>query len=133
MSERNDKVLRFPSIARPKADYQRVKSTYSVHEIKQLFGFSERTIRRWTAQGIVNAIPSDIGEDCYDFRALTQFRHIRDLRNQGMTMRQAEAEIHGQMNLFAAGAAEVARLLTPFEEALLLHDMGDARAAAYYK
>jgi len=34
-----------------KADYQRVQSTYTVTEIKQLFGLSERLIRRWTEQG----------------------------------------------------------------------------------
>lgn len=35
------------------ADYQRVKSSYSVREIKQLFGLGERTVRRWTEAGII--------------------------------------------------------------------------------
>ena len=37
MSKKENKVLRFPS-APLKADYQRVQSTYTVREIKQLFG-----------------------------------------------------------------------------------------------
>ena len=52
MSKEENKVLRFPS-APLKADYQRVQSTYTVREIKQLFGLSERLIRRWTEQGVV--------------------------------------------------------------------------------
>src|SRR4029078_927947 len=101
MSKKGTKILRFPHPAPSKADYQRVKSTYSVHEIKQLFGLSERVIRRWTEQGVVIAASSkEAGDAVHDFGALTQFRRVRELRSQGLTLKQVEAELQGQMNLF---------------------------------
>jgi tetratricopeptide (TPR) repeat protein len=133
MNEKSNKVLSFPAPVPSKADYQRVKSTYTVREIKQLFGLSERTIRRWTDQGIIQ--PSSAPENnefTYGFQALTQFRRVRDLRSQGQTMRQIEAELQGQLSLFRAEEGRVARLLTPFEEALLLHEQGDLKATEYY-
>ena len=134
MSKKDAKVLRFPAPAPSKADYQRVKSTYSVHDIKQLFGLSERLIRRWTEEGIVPASTGEEGgEPVYDFRALTQFRRVRELRAQGLTLKQVEREIQGQMNLFKPVGAPVARLLSPFEEALMLHERGDEKAAALYR
>ena len=133
MSKEESKVLRFPS-APSKADYQRVKSTYTVREIKQLFGLSERLIRRWTEQGMVQVSPvSEADEPVYDFQALTQFRRVRDLRSQGLTFKQIESELQGQMNLFKGGAGQVTRLLGPFEEALLLHERGEEKAAEYYR
>ena len=81
MSKKDSKILRFPAPAPSKADYQRVKSTYTVQEIKQLFGLSERVIRRWTEQCVVNTLlSSEAGEALYDFSALTQFRRVRELR-----------------------------------------------------
>jgi len=78
MKENSPKVLSFPSPVPAKADYQRVKAQYSVREIKQLFGLSERTIRRWTEQGIIHAAPTPEAKDyTYDFHALTQFRQSR--------------------------------------------------------
>ena len=71
-------------------------------------------------------------EPTYDFRALTQFRRVRELRAQGHSIRQIEAELQGQLNLFRAEASRLARLLTPFEEALLLHEQGDVTAAEHY-
>ena len=134
MSKKDSKILRFPAPAPSKADYQRVKSTYTVQEIKQLFGLSERVIRRWTEQGVVNALlSSEAGEALYDFSALTQFRRVRELRGQGLTLKQVEAELQGQMNLFKPARAEIAHLLSPFEEALLLHERGDAKAAELYR
>lgn len=133
MNDTKSKVLSFPSPVPAKADYQRVKSSYSVREIKQLFGLSERTIRRWTEQGVIEATTPPIGGDyVYDFRALTQFRRVRDLRSQGHSIRQIEAELQGQLNLFRADGGRVTRLLTSFEEALLLHEQGDAKAAECY-
>lgn len=133
MNENRNKVLSFPSPVPSKADYQRVKSVYTVREIKQLFGLSERTIRRWTEQGIVRASSSlESSELTYGFQALTQFRRVRDLRSQGQTMRQVEAELQGQLSLFRAEEAQITRLLTPFEEALILHEQGDPKAAEYY-
>src|SRR5688572_19261344 len=134
MKENSNKVLSFPSRVPAKADYQRVKSNYSISEIKQLFGLSERTIRRWTEQGIIQgtATATAPGEYSFDFNALTQFRRVRELRSQGQTIRQIEAELQGQLNLFRAEVSRLARLLSPFEEALLLHEQGDPKAADCY-
>ena len=121
MKDQSTKVISFPSPVPSKADYQRVKSSYSIKEIKQLFGLSEKTIRRWTEQGIIQASPSSQAPDfVYDFHALTQFRRVRELRAQGHSIRQIEAELQGQLNLFRVETPRLARLLTPFEEALLL-------------
>src|SRR5207302_4301800 len=103
MTEKIRKVLSFPRPVPAKADYQRVKSNYSIREIKQLFGLSERTIRRWTEQGIIQGSPAPVPNDyIYDFQALTQFRRVRELRAQGQSIRQLEAELQGQLNLFRA-------------------------------
>ncbi len=113
MNEKSKKVLSFPSPVPLKADYQRVKSTYTVREIKQLFGLSERTIRRWTEQGIIQASsPPEEPDTTYGFQALTQFRRVRDMRSQGQTIRQIEAELQGQLSLFRVEAGQVARLLS---------------------
>jgi tetratricopeptide (TPR) repeat protein len=133
MNDTKSKVLSFPSPVPAKADYQRVKSSYSVREIKQLFGLSERVIRRWTEQGVIEAATASEAQDyIYDFRALTQFRRVRDLRSQGHSIKQIEAELQGQLNLFRAETGRVARLMTSFEEALLLHEHGDPKAAECY-
>ncbi len=132
MKEKSNKVLSFPSPVPAKADYQRVKSNYSVREIKQLFGLSERTIRRWTEQGIIQSSTPETKDYSYDFHALTQFRRVRELRSQGQSIRQIEAELQGQLNLFRGEVGRLARLLTPFEEALLLHEQGDTKAADCY-
>ena len=133
MNEKSKKVLSFPAPVPSKADYQRVKSTYTIREIKQLFGLSERTIRRWTEQGIIQpSSPPETDDLTYGFQALTQFRRVRDLRSQGQTIKQIEAELQGQLSLFRVEEGRVARLLTPFEEALLLHERGDIKAAEYY-
>src|SRR5229473_5086656 len=135
MTEKSRKVLAFRSPVPPKADYQRVKSSYSVREIKQLFGLSERTVRRWTEAGIIFGTPvGETGDFTYDFQALTLFRRVREMRTQGLTIKQIEAELQGQMSLFRqeSGQVKIARLLTSFEEALLLHEQGDANAAEFY-
>jgi tetratricopeptide (TPR) repeat protein len=137
MNENSKKVLSFPSPVPPKADYQRVKSSYSIREIKQLFGLSERVIRRWTEQGIIQAHeiaqPGEVKDYTYDFQALTQFRRVRDMRSQGQSIRQIESELQGQLSLFRGETARVSRLLTPFEEALLLHEQGDVKATESYR
>lgn len=133
MSENSPKVLSFPTPVPAKADYQRVKSSYSVREIKQMFGLGERTIRRWTEAGIIDATPSpEDGSFTYDFQALTLFRRVREMRSQGLTIKQIESELQGQMSLFRPQGGQLARLLTPFEEALLLHEQGDMKAAEFY-
>src|SRR5215813_11260748 len=135
MSDNIRKVLAFPAPVPAKADYQRVKSNYSVREIKQLFGFSERTVRRWTETGIVQGTPGDGDDFTYDFQALTVFRRVREMRSQGLTIKQIEAELQGQMSLFRVEATQVqvSRLLTPFEEALVLHEQGDVAAVEFYQ
>ncbi len=136
MADKIRKVLSFPQPAPPKADYQRVKSSYSIREIRQMFGLSERTIRRWTETGIIQAAPTANDEEAtYDFQALTLFRRVRDMRSQGLTIKQIEAELQGQLSLFRAevGQVKVTRLLTPIEEALLLHEQGDIKAVEFYK
>jgi tetratricopeptide (TPR) repeat protein len=134
MKEKSNKVLSFPARVPAKADYQRVKSNYSLREIKELFGLSERTIRRWTEQGIIRGMPAaNPNEYIYDFQALTQFRRVRDLRAQGQSIRQIEAELQGQLHLFrGVNEARISRLRTPFEEALLLDDQSDPRAVESY-
>ncbi len=134
MKENSNKVLSFPARVPAKADYQRVKSNYSLREIKELFGLSERTIRRWTEQGIIQGTPAtNPNEYIYDFQALTQFRRVRDLRAQGHSIRQIEAELQGQLSLFrGVEEKKISRLRTPFEEALLLDDQSDPRAVESY-
>ena len=132
MTEKSRNVLSFPQPVPAKADYQRVKSSYSIREIKQLFGLSERTIRRWTDTGIIQGTPAEADEFTYDFQALTLFRRVREMRSQGLTIKQIEAELQGQMSLFRPEGGQVARLLTPFEEALLLHEQGDMQALEFY-
>jgi tetratricopeptide (TPR) repeat protein len=134
MSDNSRKVLSFPPPIPAKADYQRVKSSYSIREIKQMFGLGERTIRRWTEAGIINGFPSstDAGEYSYDFHALTLFRRVREKRAHGLTLKQIESELQGQLSLFRPASGAVSRLLTPFEEALVLHEQGDLGAAEFY-
>src|SRR4029078_7244907 len=134
MKENSPKVLSFPSRVPAKADYQRAKSNYSIREIKQLVGLSERSIRRWTEQGIIQRTPAAEPNDfTYEYQALTQFRRVRELRAQGQSIRQIEAELQGQLSLFrGAESARVSRLLTPFEEALMLDDRSDPRAVESY-
>ena len=105
MKENSTKVLSFPSRIPAKADYQRVKANYSIAEIKQLFGLSKRTIRRWTEQGVIEGRPTPAGNDyTYDVQALVQFRRVRELRAQGQSIRQIEAELQGQLSLFRGAA-----------------------------
>jgi tetratricopeptide (TPR) repeat protein len=128
-------VVPFPNAAQSKG-LQRVQATYTVREISRQFGLSEHFIRRWTREGFIRAVsPSEDGELRYDFRALTQFRRVRELRNQGLTTRQIEAELHGQLNLFPEKGGRLLQLptrLSPFEEALILHERGEERAAEMY-
>ena len=133
MTEKRPRVLAFPQPVPAKADYQRVKSHYSIREIKQLFGLTERTIRRWTDTGIIQSTPAAEGEEVtYDFQALTLFRRVREMRSQGLTIKQIEAELQGQLSLFRSEGGQIARLLTPFEEALVLHEQGDMKATEFY-
>jgi tetratricopeptide (TPR) repeat protein len=129
-------IVRFPDTSQTK-DLQRIQSTYTVREISRQFGLSEGSIRRWTRAGVIQpALDASEGELRYDFHALTQFRRIRELRNRGLTIRQIESEMSGQLNLFSDRGGQLIPLpvkRTPFEEALLLHEKGDSRAIKMYR
>lgn len=118
-------------------DLQRIQSTYSVRDISRQFGLSESSIRRWTKKGVITAATgAGDGESRYDFYALTQLRRIRELRNRGLTMQQIESELHGQMNLFPERGGTLIQLparRSALEEALFLHEAGDARAKDMYR
>jgi len=128
-------VVQFPEAAQSKG-LQRVQATYTFREISGKCGLSEHAIRRWTREGVIQSVgQSADGELRYDFQALTQFRRARELRNLGMSMRQIEAELNGQLNLFPEKGGRLIQLplrLTPFEEALILHERGDKRAVEMY-
>jgi len=108
-----------------------------VREISRQFGLSESSIRRWTRKGLIQSVPdTQRGELRYDFKGLIQFRRIRELRNRGLTIRQVESELHGQMNLFPESGGRLIPLpvrRSPFEEALLLHEKGDEKAIEMYR
>ncbi len=85
----------------PSKGLQRVQATYTVREISRQFGLSEQSIRRWTREGVIPAASASMEEDPrYDFQALTVFRRVREMRSRGLTARQIEAELHGQLSLF---------------------------------
>ena len=130
-----DGIVDFNQAARSKR-LQRVQATYTAREISRQFGLSEQSIRRWTRDGVIQAASaSPDGEQRYDFRALTVLRRARELRNRGLSARQIEAEFHGQLNLFPERGGRLIQLplrLSPFEEALLLHEKGDKRATEMY-
>ena len=119
-----------------KLGFERIRSTYSVREISRQFGLGERHIRRWAQEGLLPAAPDcHNGEIRFDLRALTIFRRIRDQRSRGRSMRQIEAELGGQLSLFPEPQGrliELPRRIGPFEEALLLHERGDPKAAEQY-
>jgi tetratricopeptide (TPR) repeat protein len=128
-------VVQFPETIQSKS-LQRMQATYTVREISRQFGLSENSVRRWTREGVIQAAsPAPDDELRFDFHALTQFRRVRELRNQGLTTRQIEAEMHGQLNLFPEKGGRLIHLplrISPFEEALILHERGDKRAADFY-
>jgi DNA-binding transcriptional MerR regulator len=128
-------IVQFPK-ATQTSKLQRVQATYTVKDISRQFGLSESFIRKWTRDGLIEPVPGfEDGELRYDFRALTQFRRARELRNRGLSGKQIEAELNGQLNLFPERGGRLIQLpirVSPFEEALLLHERGDNRASEMY-
>jgi tetratricopeptide (TPR) repeat protein len=128
-------VVQFPKAAQS-SKLQRVQSTYTVKDISRQFGLSENSIRKWARDGFIEPAPDcQDGELRFDFRALTMFRRARELRNQGLSTRRIEAELNGQLNLFPQREGLLIQLpvkISPFEEALLLHERGDNRAPEMY-
>lgn len=129
-------VIRFPCDSTAGVEFQRVRPVYSVRDLSRQFGLTEHYVRRWTREGLIPLSPScAAGEMRYDFRSLTRLRRIRDLRGRGLSLRQIECELRGQLNLFPERSGLLIQLpikLSSFEEALLLHERGDRRAAEFY-
>ena len=131
------KILKWPDPPPARLGFQAVKSAYTVREISHLFGLSEHWIRRWTREGVIQPIESsDQNKLLFEFRSLTKFRRVREMKAAGKTLSQIDAELRGQMNLFQQGEGDVlpfAPKLSPFEEALNLHEHGDERAVQSYQ
>ena len=129
-------VISFPDAA-PVKGLQRIKASYTISEIRRQFGWSEAHIRRWIREGMIQTIDSspDDGEPRFDFHALEVFRRARELRSRGRSLRKIELELCGQRNLFPENEGRLIQLpvrMSPFEEALILHERGDQRAAGMY-
>jgi len=128
-------VVPFPDVMSVKGP-QRIKSSYTIGEIRRQFGWSEAHIRRWVKEGIIPAIdPSMDGELRFAFHALEIFRRAREMRNHGRPLRKIEMELHGQRNMFPENEGRLIPLpirMSPFEEALILHEQGDPRAIEMY-
>ena len=128
-------VVPFPD-ATPVKGPQRIKSSYTINEIRRQFGWSEAHIRRWVKEGIIQTVDSAPDtEPRFDFHALEVFRRARELRGRGRSLRKIEMELHGQRNLFSESRGRLIQLpsrMSPFEEALILHEQGDPRAAGMY-
>ncbi len=130
-------VLRFPDAGASRYGFERVRSTYSVRDISQRFGISERYVRRWCRDGLIPlASCPDNREIRLDLRGLRQFRRVRQLRGQGLTLRQIDSELRGQLNLFPPETGRIVQIpvrLSPFAEALALHEKGDPGARRCYE
>ena len=128
-------IVPFPDAVAVKGP-QRIKASYTVSEIRRQFGWSEAHIRRWVRDGIIPTIaPSPDGEPQFDFHALEIFRRARELRNCGKPLRKIEMELRGQRNLFSESGGLLIHLpvrMSSFEEALILHEQGNPRAAEMY-
>ena len=131
------KILKWPEPPPAALGLHAVKSTYTVREISQLFGLSEHWIRRWTREGVIEPLQSDEQNKLlFEFRALTKFRRVREMKAAGKTLSQIDAELRGQMNLFQPGEGRVLDFtpnLSPFEEALRSHEQGGKEAARLYQ
>ena len=128
-------VVQFPD-ATPVKGLQRIKASYTIGEIRRQFGWSEAHIRRWIKERIIRTIDSSPGcEPRFDFHALEIFRRARELRSRGKPLRKIEMELHGQRNLFSESEGILILLpprMSPFEEALILHEQGNPRASEMY-
>ena len=128
-------VVQFPGVT-PVKGPQRIKASYTISEIRQQFGWSEAHIRRWIREHIIHPIDSSPnGEPRFDFRAFEIFRRARELHDRGRPLRKIELELHGQRNLFSESEGRLVHLpprMSPFEEALILHEQGNPRASEMY-
>ncbi len=106
-------VVSFP--AHLAQGFQPVKANYTCREIRDLFGLSERTLRRWVQQGIVHAVEEQTL--AFDFVSLPLFRRARELRAEGYSLQRIETELRGQMNLFEEAHSST---LIPFPRSVFL-------------
>ncbi|HMH43746.1 MAG TPA: MerR family transcriptional regulator, partial [Pyrinomonadaceae bacterium] len=79
---------------------------FAPHDVKNLFGFSERTLRRWTEAGFIRGTLDCADEFSYDFDALKKIGRVKEMRARGLTIKQIELELQGQLSLFAAPELE---------------------------
>jgi tetratricopeptide (TPR) repeat protein len=121
-------IIQFP--AHLVLDLQPVKAVYTCREISELFGLTERTIRRWVKEGLVCPVSAE--DLLFDFNALPIFRRVRDLRAQGLSQSQIEVDLRGQMHLFERSGDLLELPLNPFKKGLQLQEQGDHEAAAYF-
>jgi len=128
-------VVTFPDIA-PVKGPQRIKASYTISEIRRQFGWSEAHIRRWVRERIIQTIDSSSDEEPrFNFHALEVFRRARELRGRGRSLRKIEMELRGQRSLFSESEGRLITLpprMSPFEEALILHEQGNPRAREMY-
>ena len=128
-------VIPFPDAVQIKGP-QRIQASYTMSEIRRLFGWKEAQIRRWIKDGVIQTIDSSPdGEPQFDFRALEVFRRVSEQRSSGRPMSKIELELRGQRNLFSENGGRLIPMpvhISPFEEALILHEQGDPRAAEMY-
>ena len=129
-------LVQFPGVTPSKLDFERVRSTYSVRDISRRFGIGERYIRRWASEGLIPGVSFPEGREVrFDRHGLRHFRHVRELRGQGLSINQIDSELRGQLNLFPPPSGQLIPIpvkLSPFAEALLLHERGDPRARECY-
>ncbi|MEP7271187.1 MAG: MerR family transcriptional regulator [Acidobacteriota bacterium] len=102
-------VVSFP--AHLAQGFQPVKANYTCREIRDLFGLSERALRRWVQQGIVRAVEEQTL--AFDFAALPLFRRARELRAEGYSLQRIETELRGQMNLFEEASSDCTLIQFP--------------------
>ncbi len=129
-------VVQFPGVAPSKLAFERIRSTYSVRDISRRFGISGHHVRRWAREGLIPGISFPDGREIrFDLQGLRQFRHVCELRSRGLSINQIDSELRGQLNLFPPPSGQLIQIpvkLSPFAEALLLHERGDPRARECY-
>jgi tetratricopeptide (TPR) repeat protein len=65
-----------------------VKKLYDQREVSRLIGISESQIRYWDRQGLIPHQEKRKGLLCFDFQGLVAFRTVKELRQQGVSLRK---------------------------------------------
>lgn len=115
------KILPFSSKTTPRRPLRPVELEYSVRDVVRQFGIPEYQVRRLAKEGRIPVTENARGELRFEFRALSAFRRIRELRHKGLPLREIEQEFEGQQDLFKGGGVllEFAQPGGIFEDALL--------------